>query len=252
MSITLAPTLSNNPQGSSALILGGSGFIGRAVCQHFGKEHWKVGIHYHTNQSHAEQIAKKMNKNDGAVFVDRADVRNFQEVNRLVQSFMTYSGELDVLVCAFGIAQTNMLVRTTPESWTEIISINLTGMFHVLKAVGPIFQTQHHGSIIVIGSLSSMLGSQGQGAYAASKAGLIGLMKTAAREWGGHNIRVNAIFPGWQASPLAGTAFPESSESDNHILGKPSTPEDVAKAVYQLSQMNDVSGQVWNLDSRIW
>ena len=215
MSITRPPTLSNNPQGSSALILGGSGLIGRAVCQHFGKEHWKVGIHYYNNKYQAERIAEKMNKNDGAVFVERADVREFQEVNRLVQSFTTHSGELNVLVCAFGVGQTNMLIRTTPESWTDIISINLTGMFHVLKAVGPIFQSQHHGSVVLVGSLSSMLGSQGQGAYAASKAGLIGLMKTAAREWGSHNVRVNAIFPGWQASPLAGTAFPDSSELDD-------------------------------------
>ena len=77
-------------------------------------------------------------------------------------------------------------------------------------------------------------------------------MKTAAREWGKYNIRVNAIFPGWQASPLAGTAFPDCSELDDHVLGKTSTPEEVAKAVFQLSQMNDASGQVWNLDSRIW
>ena len=139
-----------------------------------------------------------------------------------------------------------------PESWADILSINLTGMFNVFKAVGPIFQHQHHGAVIIIGSLSSMLGSQGQTAYAASKAGLIGFMKTVAREWGGDNIRVNAIFPGWHTSPLSGTAFPDTSELDDHVLGKTTTPEAVAQAVYNLSQMNDVSGQIWNLDSRIW
>ena len=232
--------------------MGGSGLIGRAMCQQFGQEQWKVGIHYYNNKYQAARIAEKINTGDGTVFVGRADVRVFQELNHLVQSFTAHSGKLGVLVCAFGISQTSMLVRTTPESLTDIVRTNLTGTFNALRSVGPIFQQQHNGSVIVIGSLSSMLGSQGQAAYAASKAGLIGLMKTAAREWGPDNIRVNAVFPGWQASPLAGTAFPDSPELDDHVLGKTSTPEEVAKAVYQLSQMNDVSGQVWNLDSRIW
>ena len=105
---------SHSPQGSSALIFGGSGFIGRAVCQQFGKEHWKVGIHYHKNKSQAEQTADTIHSTDSAVFVEQADVRDFQEVNRLVHSFKTQSGAIDVLVCAFGIGQTSLLLRTTP------------------------------------------------------------------------------------------------------------------------------------------
>ena len=158
MSITPPPSPSTHPQRLSVLILGGSGLIGRAVCQQFGKEHWKVGIHYYDNHYHAEQTAEKIKQLDEAVFIERADVRQFQEVNRLVQSFTSQSGQLDVLVCAFGIGPTNMLVRTTPESWTHTISVNLTGTFHALRSVGPIFQRQQHGSVIVVGVIIEHVG----------------------------------------------------------------------------------------------
>ena len=245
-------TYSESSQAPSVLVFGGSGVIGNQVCQKFGKEQWKVCLHYYSNRTLGEQTAQAIQEHGRKVALDRANVQYPQEIDHLVKSFIAQVGRLDVLVYAVGLGTNRLLARTTSESWTDLLTVNLTGCFYVLKSVGPIFEQQQDGTVIILGSLSSFMGSSGQAAYAASKAGLIGLMKTAAREWGGYNIRVNAIFPGWQASPLSGTAFPDSTELDDHVLGRTSSPEEVAKAVYQLSQMKDVSGQVWNLDSRIW
>ncbi len=110
---------------------------------------------------------------------------------------------------------------------------------------------QGGGAILVIGSFAGLQGTHGQAAYAASKAGLIGLVKTAAREWGRHNIRVNLVCPGWQQTSMAGDSFPTGERLDDHVLGRVSNLADVSRTMCQLAQLSDMSGQVWNLDSRI-
>ena len=234
------------------LVAGGSGIIGTAICQFFSEQGWHIGIHYHRHFDEAKRTARIIQAKGGTASLLQADCRDFEQVENMVRSFITETGRLDVLVYAVGVSANQLLVRTSPESWTDMVSVNLTGCFIVLKAIGPILQKQHDGSVIIVGSLSSLLGASGQPAYAASKAGLIGLMKSAAREWGPDNIRVNAVLPGWQASPLSGTAFPDPSQLRNHVLGRTSSPEVVANTIYQLTQLKEVSGQVWNLDSRIW
>jgi 3-oxoacyl-[acyl-carrier protein] reductase len=107
------------------------------------------------------------------------------------------------------------------------------------------------GSIVVIGSYAGFHGVIGQAAYAASKAGLIGLVQTAAKEWGADNVRVNLLLPGWQMTGLSEEAMPKGNTWNGHALGRPPSREEVAKTVVYLAQLNDVSGQVWNCDSRI-
>ena len=236
----------------SILVAGGSGIIGRATCQFFGQHGWHVGIHYHHNYDDAKRTAGSVQERGGTATLLQADCRDFVQVEQMVQTFVAESGRLDALVYSVGVGAHRLVVRTTSESWTDLLSVNLTACFVILKTVGPILQKQQGGAVIIVGSLSSLLGSSGQSAYAASKAGLIGLMKTAAREWGPDNIRVNAILPGWQASPLSGPAFPDPSQLKDHVLARTSSPDEVATAVYQLTHLKEVSGQIWNLDSRIW
>ena len=236
---------------SCALVIGGSGVIGRAICRHFAKNQWRVGIHYHHNKSEAEQTAQAIHEKGGIVSLFEADIREFPQVNHMIRSFASECGHLDVLVYAAGCATNSLIVRTSPESWTNLLATNLSGTFYALKVAGAIFQEQKDGAAIIIGSLSSLLGARGQGAYTASKAGLLGLMKTTAREWGPYNIRINTVFPGWHRSPLSGSAFPDTTAHEDHVLKRTPKVEDVAQVVYQLAQMKDVSGQVWNLDNRI-
>ncbi len=110
---------------------------------------------------------------------------------------------------------------------------------------------QHGGVIILLGSFSADHGNPGQAAYAASKAGAIGLLKTAAREWAPYNVRVNAVLPGWQATELAGKHAREADTYASYLLAHPPDLASVARSVFHLALLPDISGQIWNLDSRI-
>ena len=129
-----------------------------------------------------------------------------------------------------------------------MMATNLTGAFHCLRAMAPPLLAQGGGSIVIIGSHAGCHGSIGQAAYAASKAGLIGLMKTAAQEWGPKNIRINLLLPGWQNTGLSREVMP--GEWTDHALRRPPSLAEIAQTVFHLAQLKDVSGQIWNCDSR--
>nr|MBA2251313.1 SDR family oxidoreductase [Nitrospirales bacterium] len=160
-------------------------------------------------------------------------------------------GQLDVMICNAGVSTSHLLLRVTSEEWGDILATNLTGTFHCLQSAGRQMLEQDDGSIVVVSSYAGLHGDVGQSAYAASKAGLLGLVKAAAREWGRYNIRVNAVLPGWHQTELSGDAMPREAELKDHVLGRPPTLESVAKSVYHLATSEGMSGQVWNLDSRL-
>ena len=236
----------------TVLVIGGSGKIGQAICQTFAQHHWRVGIHYHNQQQNAEDTVKFINESGGESQCFQADISQYHQTQTMMKDFHELWGHLDVLICSPGYGVSKVLLKTSPEDWTNTFMINLTGVFHCLKAAGEILLSQKDGSVIIMGSLSSVHGTAGQAAYAASKAGLLGLMKTTAQEWGPSNIRINIVFPGWHRSPLSGDAFPPESRLTDHLLGRTPHVHHVAKTVFNLSQLPDVSGQIFNLDNRIW
>ena len=170
----------------------------------------------------------------------------------MVDAIRQQRGRLDVLLCNAGIAADYLVVRCPEDDWQRIIDTNLTGTYRCMTAAAAVMMTQGGGSIVVIGSYAGVHGTNGQGAYAASKAGLIGLVQTAAREWGPYNIRVNLVCPGWQPTGMAGESFPSSDQLSDHVLGRVSNLDDVSRTICQLAQLLDLSGQVLNLDSRIF
>ncbi len=234
------------------LICGGSGTIGRAIAHEFGRQGWGVGIHYHLNRSSAAASITELKTQNKNIRMYQADVMSSLEIERLFQSFLEDYGSLNLLIWAVGVAPSKLLAKTTPAEWEQTLQTNLTGAFHVLREAAPIFNQQRNGAVIVIGSLSGEQGMTGQTAYAASKAGLLGLMQTAAQEWGSWNIRVNAIFPGWHASPLSSVGMDTSFEQQTHILNNTPSLKQVATSVLHLATSPHISGQVWNLDSRLW
>ncbi len=237
---------------SNILICGGSGTIGRALAQEFGQQGWGVGIHYHSNRSSAATSIAEMKTCNTNIRMYQADVLNLLDVERLFRSFLEDYGSLDLLVWTVGVAPSKLLAKTTPADWEQTLQTNLTGAFHILREAGPIFKQQRDGAVIVIGSLSGEQGMMGQTAYASSKAGLLGLMQTAAQEWGSWNIRVNAIFPGWHSSPLSAAGMDTSFEQQTHILKSTPSLNEVGASVLHLATSPHISGQVWNLDSRLW
>ncbi|MCC2641866.1 MAG: fabG4 [Nitrospira sp.] len=169
----------------------------------------------------------------------------------MVEAVERQRGRLDILLCNAGVASGQLVATCPEEEWERIIEINLTGTYHCMRVAAAFMMTHGGGSIVLIGSYAGLQGTSGQGAYSASKAGLTGLMKTAAREWGPHNIRVNLVCPGWQQTGMAGDSFPSAQRLRDHVLERTSNLDEVSRTICRLAQLSDLSGQIWNLDSRI-
>ena len=232
------------------LVTGASGGIGRAISLAFGKAGWFVGIHYNTNECSAEATLRLSTAGGGTGRLYQADIRVVRSVREMIDQFCHDVHGPYTFVCNAGIAASGLLLKQRETEWNEVLTTNLTGTFHCLKIMAPPLIEQGGGSIVVIGSYAGCQGTTGQAAYAASKAGLIGLVKTAAQEWGRFHVRVNILLPGWQTTGLSEGAIPEDCSADHALRRSPSI-EEVAHTVLHLSQLHDVSGQVWNCDSRI-
>jgi len=238
-------------QARTVLVTGASGGIGRAISLAFAAAGWSVGVHYHRNKAAADDTLTQVVAVGGTGALYEADIRESHSVHQMVEAFCRLVPMPSVFVCNAGIGGSHLLLRQGEEDWAEVLATNLTGTFHCLRAMAPPLLARGGGSIVVIGSHAGFHGSLGQAAYAASKAGLIGLVRTAAQEWGAGNVRVNLLLPGWQKTELSEGAMPAGDHWSGHALGRPPSREEVVKTVLHLAQLSDVSGQVWNCDSRI-
>jgi 3-oxoacyl-[acyl-carrier protein] reductase len=232
------------------LVTGASGGIGGAVCRAFAHAGCRVGIHYHRGKASAELLLSELEQAGGRASTYHADVRDAASVRQMVALFAHDSPPPLSFVCCAGVARAQLVVRHGEDDWADVIATNLTGLFHCLRAMAPCLQAQGGGSIVVVGSYAGYQGVPGQAAYAASKAGTLGLVKTAALEWGSQNVCVNLLWPGWQNSTLAEAAMSRREGWDDHALSRPPAVEEVVATVVHLARMKDVSGQVWNCDSR--
>ena len=234
----------------AVLITGASGGIGRAISQAFGAMRWYVGVHYYRNKQSADETLERVVTGGGIGNSYHADIREADSVRRMIDLFSRDTSGPLALICNAGIGQSDLLVRHSDEIWDNVIATNLTGTFHCLRAMAPAMLNRGGGSILVIGSHTGFHGAPGQSAYATSKAGLIGLVRTAALEWGPQNVRVNLVLPGWQKTDLTEGIFPEHGGWLDHALRRPQMIDEVVGTIMHLAQLTDVSGQVWNCDSR--
>jgi len=233
------------------IVTGASRGLGRAIAVGCGQAGDRVLVNYRTDAAAAEQTVQAIAEAGGVAFAYQADVRDTDAVAAMVDAVMNRWGRVDVLVCNAGVTAGGLTLRLTDDAWERVASTILTGTFHCLRHTGPVMQAQQAGSVILMGSLTGIQGCAGEAPYAAAKAGLIGLMRSVAREWGASNVRVNMILPGWHETALTAFQHDPSSPPGAPVLGHGTTPEAVAEFVVALAAMPNVSGQIFTLDSRI-
>ncbi len=180
-----------------ALITGGSRGIGRAIVLELIRHGFKVGFTYRANESAAEETLAEVRALGGEAEAWRADVRDYDRAKEVVAAVREHFGGLDTLVSNAGITQTNALMLSAPEDLRETVEINLLGAIHYARAVIVPFMKQGDSCILFISSVNAERGFPGLTAYAATKAGLLGFMRSLAREAGPRGVSVNAVAPGF-------------------------------------------------------
>ncbi|MDL2280675.1 3-oxoacyl-[acyl-carrier-protein] reductase [Selenomonadales bacterium OttesenSCG-928-I06] len=238
--------------GKVALVTGASRGIGRAIAIMLAKNKAKVVINYAGNTAAAEEVKEIINKEYSEAITVKADVKNPEDVEALVQKTIDTFGRIDILINNAGITKDNLLMRMKEEDWDAVLATNLKSVFLMTKAVSKIMMKQRSGKIVNIASVVGVMGNAGQANYSAAKAGVIGFTKTMARELASRNITVNAVAPGFIATDMT-EILSEAVKEDlaNKIpLARMGTADEVAAAVtFLASNLSDyITGQVLNVD----
>lgn len=184
-----------------AIITGGGSGIGREAALLFAKEGAKVVV-ADVNEKGGEETAAEIRKNGGDGFFAKLDVTNREQSKQVVKDSLGKYGRIDVLINNAGITQDALLSKMTEEQWERVIDVNLKGVFNCIQALVEVMVNQGSGAIINTSSIVGINGNIGQVNYAATKAGVIGVTKTLAKELGKKGIRVNAVAPGFIKTPM--------------------------------------------------
>jgi 3-oxoacyl-[acyl-carrier protein] reductase len=230
-----------------AFVTGAAQGIGKAIAEALAREGAQV-IVSDINFEAAQQTAKEIEGLGVKTLALKTNVADLQEVETSVSEAVKAFGRIDILVNNAGITRDNLLLRMKKEEWDAVISVNLTGAFHCSKIVSRLMMKNSYGKIINIASIVGQMGNFGQANYAASKAGLIGFTKAAAREVASRNVTVNAVAPGFIDTEMT-RKIPEEARRQlvSQIpMGKLGQPEDIARAVVFLAgpEADYITGQV--------
>lgn len=231
------------------LVTGSSRGLGKAIALSFGRKGHQVIIHYKDRDDEAGDVASQIKES----LTIKADVRNFPEVKNLIDEVIKKWGRIDVLVNNAGITHEALLLRTSENDFDDVIATNLNGPFNFIRAAVPYMMKQKGGHIINISSIAGIKGTAGLSAYSASKAGLIGLTFAAAKELSRYNIMVNAVLPGYMLTDMGIDSSNRAKEKalEESLIKDFSHPENAAGFICYLSETTGITGQVFNLDSRV-
>ncbi len=232
----------------TVVVTGGSRGIGRAICLAFAGPGTHLFFNYHSEKSAAVETAKMVEKAGGKATFLKVNVAKEKEVADFFKTVVETTGRLDVLVNNAGITSDGLLVRMKEEQWSKIIDVNLKGTFNCMKFAAKPMMKQRYGRIINLSSIVGVSGNPGQANYVASKAGIIGLTKAAAKELASRNITVNAVAPGYVATDMTRNLTDKAKEAmlSQIPLKRAAQPEDVAAAVIFLASKGAdyITGQV--------
>ncbi len=238
--------------GKVAVVTGGSRGLGRGIAIELGKRGAKVVVNYHANADAAREVVQLIKDAGSEALAVQSDVSQYAAAQSLIKAATEFGGRLDILVNNAGTTR-DMLLAMMPETdWDLVIATNLKSAYNCSKAALKPMMRQRYGRIVNITSVAGVAGNAGPTNYSASKAGLIGLTKSLAKEIGGRNITVNAVAPGFVPTDL--TASLPKNLLDDAIkmtpLGRLGTIEDVAYAVAFLAsdEAAYITGQVLSVD----
>lgn len=235
-----------------AVVTGASRGIGRAIAEKLAEEGVFVVINYRGNEEQAKQVQQTIKEQGGNAGIYGCDVSDFSACEAFFKDVIETYGRLDILVNNAGITRDGVLMKMTESDYDAVLQTNLKGTFNGIRFASRQMLRQKSGRIINISSVSGILGNAGQANYSASKAGVIGLTRSAARELASRGITVNAVAPGFIKTEMTEVL---SEQVQNHAksqipLGSFGNPEDVAEAVWFLAsdKAGYITGQVLNVD----
>ncbi len=235
-----------------ALVTGASRGIGRAIALELAGRGNLTILNYQGSREKAEQVGQEIAQAGGEAVLMQADVSSFTACEDLIRRIGREYGRLDILVNNAGITRDGLLMQMKEEDFRRVLEVNLQGTFHTIRFASRLMLRQRRGRIVNLTSVVGIHGNSGQANYSASKAGVIGLTKSAARELASRGITVNAIAPGFIQTDMTGVLPEEVQETARQQipLGYFGRPEDVAAAVGFLTsdQASYITGQILGVD----
>ena len=238
--------------GKTAVVTGGSRGIGRAICLKLAGQGANIVLNYAGNAAAAEETRAACEALGVRALAVQGDVADPAACNALIDTAIEAFGQVDILVCNAGITRDNLLMRMSDEEFQKVIDTNLKGTFHCMRAVIRPMMKKLRGRIISISSVVGLMGNAGQINYAASKAGVIGMTRSLAREVASRGITVNAVAPGFIRTDMTDVLSDAVREGilRSIPLGKLGEAEDVANTVLFLAsdEAAYITGQVLSVD----
>ncbi len=235
-----------------ALVTGASRGIGRAVAKKLAEHGAYVYVNYLGSEAAAQETVAEIIQNGGRAETLQCNVADFAACGEMIASVIKKSGRLDILVNNAGITKDGLLMKMSEEDYDQVMDINLKGTFHTIRHASRYLLKQRSGKIINMTSVSGILGNAGQSNYSASKAGVIGLTKSAARELASRGICVNAVAPGYVMTDMTSVLSDQvKAQMLSQIpLGRAASPEEIANVVLFLAseQSAYMTGQVLSVD----
>jgi 3-oxoacyl-[acyl-carrier protein] reductase len=239
-------------KGKTALITGSARGIGKAIAFKLAEMGANIALNSTMSSNAIESTAEELKMAGYNVITTKGDVSKPQDVDAMFKAVLEAFGSIDILVNNAGIMKDTLMIRMSEEDWDNVLDINLKGSFLCTKAAARIMMKQRSGKIVNITSVVGLIGNPGQINYAASKAGMLGLTKSTAKELAARGITCNAVAPGFIVSRMTDNLSEVGKENylKNIPLGRLGTPEDVAKVVGFLvsDDANYITGQVINVD----
>lgn len=234
----------------AAIVTGGSRGIGKAISMKLASLGADIALIYHGSSDKAAECVKEIGSLGVKACAYRCDVSSFEETKQTVAEIRKEFPSVEILVNNAGITDDTLIAMMSEESWDRVIDTNLKGAFCMIRHTAPLMMRRKTGRIINISSVSGLMGNPGQANYSASKAGIIGLTKSCAKELAGRGITCNAIAPGFIATDMT-----KDIEEENIVkaipLGRMGTPEDIAEAAAFLALSPYITGEVIRVDGGI-